>query len=177
MANKPAELLLDHIGLLKSLERSFPVLDLACGKGRNGLVLAPLAILVEFADKSSESLVVVRRRLAKGNLPGKVWQVDLERHEDRVFAGKHYSAILGFCYLHRPLFRELKKVLMPGGLVIYETFTVDQPRFGRPHNPDFLLRPGELKKIFGDWETLHYFEGTQENPDRAIAQIVARKPY
>jgi len=176
MANKPAELLLDHIGLLKSLERSLPVLDLACGNGRNGLVLAPLGILVEFADKSSESLTVVRRRLAKGNLPGKVWQVDLEQHEDRVFSGKHYSAILGFCYLHRPLFPGLKEALMPGGLVIYETFTDEQQRFGRPDNPDFLLRPGELKTLFENWEIVHYFEGTLENPDRAIAQIIARKP-
>ena len=176
MANQPAGLLLDHLDMLMALDRSLPVLDLACGKGRNGLLLAREGMHVVFADRSPEILEIVQQELAEGDLPGKIWQVDLEQHEDRVFSGKHYSAILGFCYLHRPLFPGLKEALMPGGLVIYETFTDEQQRFGRPDNPDFLLRPGELKTLFENWEIVHYFEGTLENPDRAIAQIIARKP-
>jgi hypothetical protein len=65
---------------------------------------------------------------------------------------------------------------MPGGLVVYETFTVAQRRFGRPNNPDFLLRQGELKASFNDWELIHHFEGIRPDPDRGIARIVARKP-
>jgi hypothetical protein len=53
---------------------------------------------------------------------------------------------------------------------------VDQAQFGKPRNPDFLLKPGELMNWFKDWHVLHHFEGIQENPKRAIAQIVCRKP-
>jgi hypothetical protein len=69
----------------------------------------------------------------------------------------------------------MRKALRRGGILIYETFTVEQPKFGKPHNPDFLLRPGELYEWFGDWETIHAFEGIKDNPRRAVAQIVCRK--
>jgi hypothetical protein len=62
------------------------------------------------------------------------------------------------------------------GLLIYETFTAEQPRFGKPRNPDYLLQSGELGHMFADWEVIHSFEGIKENPTRAVAQLVARKP-
>jgi hypothetical protein len=61
-------------------------------------------------------------------------------------------------------------------LLLYETFTVEQPQFGKPRNPDYLLQPGELSHMFADWEEIFYFEGIKENPTRAVAQLVARKP-
>ena len=61
-------------------------------------------------------------------------------------------------------------------MVIYETFTTENRRFGRPNNPAFLLQRGELNALFEDWEVIHHYEGTQQHPERAIAQIVARKP-
>jgi hypothetical protein len=74
----------------------------------------------------------------------------------------------------------IKDSVQPGGLVVYETFTVDQPRFGRPSNPNFLLRPGELENTFYNWEILHSFEGVaisaSSGQEQAIAQVVARKP-
>jgi len=53
---------------------------------------------------------------------------------------------------------------------------VDQPQFGKPHNPEHLLKPGELMTWFGEWDIIHYFEGIKQNPPRAIAQMVCRKP-
>ena len=170
-----ASLLLTHIDLLKKLERSLPVLDLACGSGRNGLLLANHGIPVVFADKSASALKSVEQRLAKDNLPGCTWQIDLELAGSTPLSDQNYSAIIVFRYLHRPLFPELKTAVQPGGLIIYETFTEENRRFGRPDNPDFLLQPGELKTMFRDWEMIDYFEGTLSNPDRAVARLVARK--
>ena len=48
--------------------------------------------------------------------------------------------------------------------------------YGRPNNPDFLLEPEELKSWFQNWDILHYYEGVKHDPDRAIAQIIAKKP-
>ena len=78
MLRKPHKLLLDQLELLSNLDRSLPVLDLACGTGQNGLVLAERGVPVVFADRSATALEVVKQRLEKDNLPGRIWQVDLE---------------------------------------------------------------------------------------------------
>lgn len=176
MPSESQNLLLDHLDLLTDLDHSLPVLDLACGTGRNGLILAQHGIPVVFADKSATALEVVEQNLTTERLPGRIWQVDLEQADFNPLSGRHFSAIIGFRYLHRPLFPSLMAAVKPGGLVIYATFTIDNLRFGRPNNPDFLLRPGELKTTFQNWEIIFHFEGILPNPDRAIAQIVVRKP-
>ena len=176
MLNPPAALLLDHLDLLKGLDHALPVLDLACGSGRNGLVLAREHIPVVFADNSVSALHNVQQSLLQADLPGQTWNVDLEQDGVNPLAGQAFSGILGFNYLHRPLFPALQNSLMPGGLVIYETFTTEQAHFGKPRNPDFLLQPGELKQFFKTWKIIFEFEGMLKNPDRCAAQIVARKP-
>lgn len=175
MSSKPQKLLLDHIGLLQNLPQTQPVLDLACGNGRNGLLLAQKGVSVVFADSSIQALEGIKQRLEKFKLPGRTWHVDLEQKDINQFEGQSYAAIIGFRYLHRPLFPALMRAVMPGGIVIYETFTTENRRFGRPNNPDFLLKSGELRKIFEDWEIVFYFEGDLPNPDRNVAQLVVRK--
>ncbi|MCF6262588.1 MAG: methyltransferase domain-containing protein [Xanthomonadales bacterium] len=171
-----AQLLFNHLDLLTSLESTQPVLDLACGDGRNGLVLAESGVDVVFADKSESALAGIDAHLTATSLPGSCWQVDLEVADINPLAERQFSAILGFRYLHRPLFPALIAATMPTGLVIYETFTTENRRFGRPNNPNFLLQPGELEAIFQDWEIIYSFEGILKKPERAVAQIVARKP-
>ena len=34
-------------------------------------------------------------------------------------------------------------------MLIYETFMAGNEKFGKPSNPNFLLRPGELLEAFG----------------------------
>ena len=177
MAKEPADrLLLDHLELLTGLDRSLPVLDLACGNGRNGLALAEAGMPVVFADKSASALKSVEQQLAEPGLPGRTWEVDLELPGTNPLAGQSFAAIIVFRYLHRPLFPAIRDAVVPGGIVVYETFTTEQPRFGRPKNPDFLLQPGELKASFQGWEEIYSYEGICQNPDRGIARIVARKP-
>jgi tellurite methyltransferase len=176
MSIKSQKLLLDHVGLLQNLPTSQPVLDLACGNGRNGLLLAQKGIPVVFADRSVQSLEGVKQQLETSKLPGRTWHIDLEQKDTNPLEGQSYSAIIGFRYLHRPLFPALMRAVMPGGIVIYETFTTANRKYGRPNNPDFLLKPGELRKLFEDWEIVFYFEGDLPNPDRNVAQLVVRKP-
>jgi len=176
MPYKPHEILLDYLDAPANTDRVWPMLDLACGTGRNGLKLARRGIPVVFADRSSTALAEIEQQLSKSKLPGRVWLVDLEQANINPFDGQFFSAVVCFRYLHRPLFPHLLNAVEPGGLVIYETFTTGNRRFGRPNNPDFLLEPGELKTWFQNWEIIHCYEGIQHSPDRAIAQIVARKP-
>ena len=113
-----ASLLLRHLDLLTELDRSLPILDLACGEGRNGLVLAQHDIPVVFADRSVSALKSVEQRLARDSLPGRSWQVDLEKPGVNPFSVDCYSAIIAFRYLHRPLFPALRDAIRPGGLMI-----------------------------------------------------------
>ncbi len=156
-----------------------PVLDLACGGGRNGLYLVQQGIPVVFADRRRDQLDEIAAQTRDSNL-ATFWPVDFEEADRNPLQGRSFGAILVFRYLHRPLLAPIREAIQPGGLIVYETFTADQPRYGRPGNPDYLLRPGELRDTFGDWDGIHYFEGvtTSETSGReqAIAQIVARKP-
>lgn len=176
MSYKSHEALLNYCDSPTGPDDSGAVLELACGTGRSGLILARQGIKVIFADRSAVALDGIRENISESRLHASTWQVDLEQAGVNPLAGQVFSAIICFRYLYRPLFPCLLKAVNPGGLVIYETFTTENRRFGRPDNPDFLLKPGELKSLLHHWEVLHYYEGIQHVPDRAIAQIVARKP-
>ncbi len=177
------------IGLLHQENTHFPVLDLACGSGRNGLYLLERDIPVVFADIKESALEEVKIKVDGHNCDLKAlasfWEVDFEQDTIKPLAGKTFSAVMVFRYLHRPLFEQIKQAVTAGGYVIYETFNVDQPQFGRPKNPNFLLKHGELIELFSDWHIVHSFEGiidtrksdaNNESGKQAITQIIARKP-
>ncbi len=180
-----SQLLEKHLEQFKALNKQLPVLDLACGSGRNGLYLVEQGIDVVFADVKQSALEQVKEVLSTAENKDKIlatslWQVDFEQVDSLPLEDKSFSAIMVFRYLHRPLFEQIKKAVISGGMVIYETFTVDQAQFGRPKNPDFLLEYGELAELFSDWQILYSFEGivdaNNESGKQAIAQVVARKP-
>ena len=171
----PNPLLVRFTSLLQDKGLEGPVLDLACGRGENGLFLAGLDLPVILADQSPEALEVVRRSAEDRGLEVQFWEVDLETGRNPL-QDEYDRAILVFRYLHRPLIPYIRRGIRSGGILIYETFTSEQPKYGRPHNPDYLLEPGELADWFQDWHVIHHFEGLLEDPRRAMAQIVCRKP-
>lgn len=171
-----ATLLVENIDLLVNLPRQYGVLDLACGSGRNGLFLARNEVPVTFIDVSQQKIVQITEILEQEDLPGSARCVDLEEANQNPLDSMQFDACIVFNYLYRPGLDSLKQSVVSGGLVYYETFTCENRKYGRPSNPDFLLRLGELKEEFMGWDILHYFEGEVENPDRAIASIIARKP-
>ncbi len=171
----PNALLTRFHSLLEDKNLEGPILDLACGRGENGLFVAGLNLPVILADRSPEALAEARRKAEERGLTAQYWEVDLETGQNPL-PEEHYRAILAFRYLYRPLIPAIRKAIRKGGILIYETFTSEQPKYGHPHNPDYLLNAGELAGWFQDWQIIHYFEGLLENPRRAMAQIVCRKP-
>ncbi|MDD9995859.1 MAG: SAM-dependent methyltransferase, partial [Dehalococcoidia bacterium] len=90
-----------------------------------------------------------------------------------------YDLLVNFYYLDRALAPQMVRALRPDGVLVFETFTVDQERFGwGPDRQDYLLQPGELKRLFADLQTLHYDEGVKDSDrgHKAIASLIARKP-
>ncbi|MDA1369155.1 MAG: methyltransferase domain-containing protein [Proteobacteria bacterium] len=175
-----AQLLVENFSLLENLSIEYGVLDLACGEGRNGLHLAEHKLKVTFADYDETNLSHVENELHAKGLQGQCWRVDLEVANSEPLADKCFDAVLVFNYLHRPLMPAIKQVIRPGGVLFYDTFTMDQIQFGKPTNPDYLLRPGELLDCFKGWERLYYFEGEMLSPGAqnrcAKASLIARKP-
>lgn len=171
----PNPLLVRFSHLFETEGSEGPVLDLACGSGENGLFLAGLGLPVVLADRSAESLGTARKSAEEQGLAAEFWEVDLETGANPL-QEEHYRAVLVFRYLHRPLIPSLRRAVRTGGIVIYETFTSEQPKYGKPHSPEFLLQPGELAGWFQDWQIIHQFEGVLQDPPRAVAQIVCRKP-
>lgn len=140
-------------------------LDLACGHGRHALLLASLGLRVTALDRAAQALAGLR-----GHPGMEVLEADLEAGAWPL-AGRSFDGIVVANYLHRPLFPLLAGALAEGGVLIYETFMIGNERFGRPANPDFLLRPGELLDVFGN--TLHivaFEQGEVAQPKPAMVQ-------
>jgi SAM-dependent methyltransferase len=147
-------------------------LDVACGRGRNALWLAERGLAVHAVDRDATALASLRESATAGRVVIDTEIVDLET-ETVPLDDSRYDAIVVVHYLHRPLFPHLIAALRPGGVLVYETFTIAQARRGRPTNPAFLLQPGELVSLATGLEPLAMREGTFG--DRDVASLVARK--
>src|SRR2546428_12852236 len=91
-----------------------------------------------------------------------------------LFRSAAFDVILCFYYRDQNIYGQIRQALRPGGLLIYETYTLDQLRSAAgPRNPAHLLEPAELLRAFGDWDVILYRETFRE---RGLASIVARKP-
>ena len=117
-----------------------PVLDVAAGGGRHAALFARRGHPVVAVDRDVAAL----RALAE---PGvEVVAADLE-DGPWPLPGRTFAAVVVVNYLWRPLWPDLLAAIEPGGALLYETFAVGNERFGRPRNPDFLLREGELRAV------------------------------
>lgn len=154
-----------------------PVLDLACGRGRHALALGRAGRVAIGLDRDRARLAELARAARAGHLPVHPLLADVEASGAIPLASASCGAVLVFRYLHRPLASEIVRVLRPGGLLLYETFTRRHREIAeQPRNPAFLLEPGELPKLFAALETLRAEEAVVEAPaPEAVARLVARK--
>ncbi len=169
---EPAPFLVENIALLPKRR----VLDVAMGYGRNAIYLAGLGFQVEGVDISAEAVRYAREAARESGVSISVRAADLE--DEYRIEKNGYDGIICFSYLQRSLIPQIKAGLRRGGVIIYETFLVDQAQWGKPKNPDYLLKHNELLEMFRDFRCLRYREGVFENGKdrRAIASIVAAKP-
>ncbi len=114
------------------------VLDLACGAGRHSIWLAGQGHEVLAVDRDEAAL-----RALSGVTGIRTERLDLELPVWPL-SGRMFDAVVVCNYLYRPHLDALLECVRPGGVLVYETFMRGNERFGKPSNPDFLLRPGEL---------------------------------
>lgn len=147
------------------------VLDVACGRGRHARFLASRGWDVLAIDRDVDALAALA---SDATGPGAVTTAYADLEADAAsFGTAAFGAVLVFNYLHRPLLPALVDAVEPGGVLIYETFTLRQAERGRPANPAFLLRPRELTTIVVPLEVVAEREGDIDGAWRA--SIVARR--
>jgi SAM-dependent methyltransferase len=147
-----------------------PVLDVAAGGGRHTAFARAAGHPVTAVDRDTAGLA----RFA-GDEGVSVLEADLEG-APWPLAGRTFGAVVVTNYLHRPLFPHLLAAIAPGGWLLYETFAAGNERFGKPSNPDFLLRPGELREaVRGTLTVIAYEHGEVSAPRPAMIQRIAAR--
>ncbi len=165
---EPAEFLVRNVELLPKGR----VPDVAMGSGRNAIYLTKRGFDVEGVDISPKAVDIAMELARKAGVTIKAQVSDLE--DGYLIEKDTYEAIMCFNYLQRSLIPQIKDGLRKGGMVVYETFIVNQARFGKPKNPEYMLKHNELLDMFRDFWCLRYREGVFKGP-QAIARIIAQK--
>lgn len=148
--------------------------DLACGLGDNSLLLAQQGWTVDAVDVSPLGLKLAESRAPSVGLSVNWIAADLDNWQP---ASASYDLITVFRFLDR---RSIPRIVMeglkPGGRLVYETFGGNH--LSRPEaqmrNPEFVLQPGELPRLFPGLEVI---EATEIRlPERDFARFIGRRP-
>jgi len=144
------------------------VLDLAAGGGRHAVFFAGRGHKVTAVDRDVSRLP---------EHPGiERLQADLEDGSPWPLADRQFGGVVVTNYLHRPLMPQLLEAVAPGGVLLYQTFMVGNERFGKPSNPDHLLKDGELLELVrGKFSVIAYEARLISEPAMAMVQRIAAR--
>jgi SAM-dependent methyltransferase len=146
----------------------------AAGRGRHTRFLLEAGHAVVAVDRDVSGLQGL-----KGHPDLEVVAADLE-NRPWPFPGQRFTGVVVTNYLHRPLLPVLVDALKPAGVLLYETFAEGHERFGRPRNPAWLLRHGELLELVrGRLRVVAYEDVELPRPARVqrIAAVREIEPY
>jgi tellurite methyltransferase len=151
-------------------------LDLAAGTGRHSLLLAHAGfkvVAIDYAETAMRKLQWIARAedLCVWPLAADLSVFPLPR--------ARFDVILNTNFLNRALVPRLVEALRPGGMLLFDTFLIDQAATGHPRNPDFLLQHYELREMLSAMDLVRYREGIVTYPDgthawRAVALAVRK---
>jgi SAM-dependent methyltransferase len=142
------------------------VLDVACGSGRHVRWFAARGARVTALDRDAAALEPLR------GIADEIVVADIE-HGPWPLGGRRFGAVLCTNYLWRPVLPAIVDAVDAGGVLLYETFGVGNASVGRPSNPDFLLRPGELLAAANALRVVAYEDGFIDAPARFVQRIAA----
>ncbi len=141
------------------------VLDVACGSGRHVHWFRQRGCRLTCVDRDAAALEPLRAI-------GEVHVADIEAGPWPL-TGQRFDAVVVTNYLWRELLPTVVASVADGGVLIYETFAVGNQTVGKPSNPQFLLRPGELLAAATGLRVVAFEDGFAIEPERFVQRIVA----
>ncbi|MGH9008854.1 MAG: class I SAM-dependent methyltransferase [Acidimicrobiia bacterium] len=145
------------------------VLDVACGGGRHTRFFLGRGHPVTVVDRDTSGVADL-----SDDPKVEILEFDLEVRASWPFAGRTFEGVVVTNYLWRPILPDIVASVAPGGALLYETFARGQEQFGPPHNPDFLLKPGELlDAVRGVLRVAAYEDRIVEEPGPKAVQRIA----
>lgn len=141
------------------------VLDVACGSGRHVRWFAERGCRVTGLDRDAAALEPLRAiaEVHVADIEAGPWPLP----------GRRFDALIVTNYLWRELLPTLVASVADGGVLIYETFALGNQTVGKPSNPQFLLRPGELLAAATGLRVVAFEDGFAIEPERFVQRIVA----
>tara|TARA_B100001123_G_C14798127_1_gene823282 strand:+ start:89 stop:652 length:564 start_codon:yes stop_codon:yes gene_type:complete len=144
-------------------------LDIAMGEGRNSIYLAQLGFKVTGIDISDIGIKKANTLAKEKNIKLEVVLADLDEYK---FKKNFFDLVICFNFLDRSLFPKIRETIIPGGLIIYETFTIDFLKYSS-FKKEWVLGCGELLQEFHGYRILRYRE--LDDGYKGIASIIAQK--
>ena len=162
-------------------------LSIADGEGRNGVFLARQGLEVTTVDLTPNGVAKAKRLAESFGVKLNTICADLEAWD---WGAPRFDAVVGILFQFAEptfrafLFREMKRVLVPGGLVMIQGYRPEQLAYGTGGPPviENFYTEQLLRESFADMEILHFASYDMEQPEgmrrrgmSALIDLVARK--
>ena len=150
------------------------LLDFACGRARHSRLAASRGFRVLAVDRDRTVLDSIESK----NIEARAEDLESGRWS---FSAERFEVVVVTNFLHRPRLDLLAGLLVPGGRLLYETFTIGNERYGKPSNAAFLLQQDELVMLArrAGLSIVAFEQGYTAHPKPALVQRFAaiRPPH
>ena len=155
----PSRWIMNTVGRLPN---DRPIADIAGGRGRHAIPMARAGRQVVLIDFAIQAATTARRDEPSLG-------VVVANASALPFLPRQFGVVVVANFLDRAIFSDLISLLVPGGYLVYETYTVSHLELVHagvargPSSPQFLLEPGELSRLAAGLEIREYWEGEVED--------------
>jgi tellurite methyltransferase len=133
------------------------VLDMGMGEGRHAVFLAQKGYKVTGIDLSSVAVKKANMLAKEFGVKIRTVVASLKKYKIK---DASYDAIICFYWVDRSMVEKISRWLKPGGVLIYEGYTLNQRKLkGFKNDPEnYFLKQGELLTMFKGFRVLKFEE-------------------